>query len=187
MVILIQNSIKYYLFWPTGNPITAAGKRKQIFRIFSVVCVPLLILIGMTANTFVTTMQSFVDATNIRDVLRFSTQLGTLIHQLQKERDQSALYLSTIGPETKRKLLTAYSATDIILEELEQWPRAADNNILHFQNKEKFQLYLNQHRYRLDTINQSVTSELQVWKLVFFLTPCQLKFVALLNTLLSLN
>ncbi|XP_064596854.1 uncharacterized protein LOC135463526 [Liolophura sinensis] len=143
------------------NPITAAGKRKQIFRIFSVVCVPLLILIGMTANTFVVTMQSYVDATSIREVLRFSTQLGTLIHQLQRERDQSALYLSAIGPETKRKLLKAYTATDLILEELDQWPRADNNNILHFQNKEKFQLYLNQHRYRLDTINQSVTNELQ--------------------------
>ncbi|XP_064597597.1 receptor-type guanylate cyclase gcy-4-like [Liolophura sinensis] len=144
-----------------GNPITASGKRKQIFRIFSVVCVPIVILIGMTANTFATTLQGYLEATSIRDSLRFSTQLGTLIHQLQRERDQSALYISAIGPETKLKLLQAYTATDLVLEQLDQWPKTDNNDLKQFQKKEKFQVFLNQHRYRLDTINQSVTDELQ--------------------------
>ncbi|XP_064597588.1 uncharacterized protein LOC135464045 [Liolophura sinensis] len=143
-----------------GNPITDSGKRKQMCRVFSVVCVPIAILIGMTANMFGSTLQGYLDATSIRDGLRFSTQLGTLIHQLQKERDQSALYLSAIGPETKLKLLKAYTTTDITLEQLDQWPKADNNNLKQFEKKEMFQVFLNQHRYRLDNLNQSVTEEL---------------------------
>lgn len=119
-----------------------------------------MILIGMTANTFGVTLQGYLNASGIRKVLRFSTELGVLIHNLQKERDSSALYLSSYRAETKEALLSSYIDTDNVLEELSYWPSIEDKDAPEYHSQEKYQIHLNRHRYQLDSLNQSVTSEL---------------------------
>ena len=39
-------------------------------------------------------------------------EVGKVIHAMQRERDMSVLYLSSIGPETKTFLTTRYLETD---------------------------------------------------------------------------
>ena len=52
----------------------------------------------------------------------FSTELGRLVHVIQKERGMSVLYLSSIGPETKTFLNFRYLETDEQLDKLSVWP-----------------------------------------------------------------
>ena len=46
-----------------------------------------------------------------------------MLHQLQIERDMSALYVSGNEPETKELLVNAYPDTDKALEALSSWPQ----------------------------------------------------------------
>ena len=84
--------------------------------------------------------------------------MGKLIHYLQRERDQSVLYLSTIGPLSKTLLLRRYLDTDAILEEI-QWPDLTYAN-LEFRTKLAFRSYLKLHRIQLDVGVKDIFSEM---------------------------
>ena len=80
---------------------------------------------------------------------------------IQRERDQSVLYLSSLGPETKTYLLKRYLQTDEYLDNLSSWPVNLDKNRgQHFQSKKDFQRYLQQHRNELDLLGPTVFEEL---------------------------
>jgi hypothetical protein len=72
-----------------GNPITDAGKRKQMVKMLSVVMIPVLVITGMTANTFAIAIGNYISASSVRDVLYFSIELGALLRMIQFERDMS--------------------------------------------------------------------------------------------------
>lgn len=91
--------------------------------------------------------------------MSYSTELGQLVHTLQRERDQSVLYLSSIGPETKTFLLNRYLETDEAIENLSSWPSNINKQV-HFQSKKSFQRYLLKHRNELDLLKHSVLDEL---------------------------
>ena len=60
-----------------------------------------------------------------RDVVERSANLGKLEHVLQRERDQSVLYLSSISPQIKIYLMNCYLETDNVLETV-PWPDNLD-------------------------------------------------------------
>ncbi|KAJ8320561.1 hypothetical protein KUTeg_002148, partial [Tegillarca granosa] len=143
-----------------GNPITDAGKRKQIFKMLSLVLIPLMVLSGMTANSFIYSISSYNNAENIRETLFFSTEIGGLLRVLQRERDMSALYVSSIGPDTKDFLLKRYPETDESLQNLSRWPVSDNQPRSEFQTKEKFVGHINRHRYQLDIQNRTAKDEI---------------------------
>ena len=49
-------------------------------------------------------------------------QTGNVIHNLQRERDWTAIFLSSIGAETTIFLRDRYADTDEALAELNSWP-----------------------------------------------------------------
>ncbi|XP_046328776.1 uncharacterized protein LOC124112690 [Haliotis rufescens] len=146
-----------------GNPITSSGKRKQLFKMVSIVMIPVAVLTGLTGNTFFATFTNYVQSSKIRATLLYSVELGAVIHYLQEERDMSALYLSSIEEKTKTLLLQRYPETDRSLEKLTFWTTGPTLTRTEFQSKDKFLSYLNRHRYELDTLNQTVTMELQMY------------------------
>ncbi|XP_062592346.1 uncharacterized protein LOC134253775 [Saccostrea cucullata] len=143
-----------------GNPITEGGKRRQLLKMLSVALLPMAVLVGMTGNVFVSTIQNFMEAKETRDVLFFSIELGQMMRYLQRERDMSALYISAIGPDTKEFLLKRYPDTDMALENLSYWPVSKKNDRQEFQSKDKFLLFLNRHRYQLDLYNRTSKEEI---------------------------
>ena len=58
----------------------------------------------------------------------FSVEVGKLMHVMQKERDLSVLYLSSIAPKPKIFLSKRFMETDEQLRSLSSWP--ADLDIL---------------------------------------------------------
>ncbi|XP_052094557.1 uncharacterized protein LOC127730286 [Mytilus californianus] len=145
-----------------GNPITDAGKRKQMIKMLSVVMIPVLVITGMTANTFIIAIDSYISSSSVRELLSFSIELGALLRTIQFERDMSALYVSNIKPETKDFLLQRYPDTDLAIQNLSKWPRG-DDIINEMETRERFLSYLNKHRYQLDVYNQSVETELNFY------------------------
>ena len=49
-------------------------------------------------------------------------QIANVIHNLQKERDMSSLYMSSIGPDSKAFLVRRYPYTDAAIDEVRVWP-----------------------------------------------------------------
>ena len=100
-----------YVFWlSTGDPITTAGQRNQMLKMLAIILIPVSILVGLTGNSFGTTLNNYLYSTSIRSTLLFSLDMAYMIRSLQRERDGSALYLSSIRPETKGFLLERYES-----------------------------------------------------------------------------
>jgi hypothetical protein len=88
--------------------------------------------------------------TNIKDVITFSTQTGTLIHYLQRERDMTALHLSALGTETRMFLKERYPDTDKAIDKLSYWPSDSDSAMSEFDSLAEFQTYIKSHRDNLN-------------------------------------
>ena len=69
-----------------------------------------------------------------------------MIRSLQRERDGSALYLSSIRPETKGFLLQRYVDTDEAIQNLPEWPTSLSKTRHEFESSESFLKALNRHR-----------------------------------------
>ncbi|XP_041377394.1 uncharacterized protein LOC121389810 [Gigantopelta aegis] len=146
-----------------GNALTLYGKSKQFLKGLAITILPVLLLTGLIANTFITTFSNYSKSAKIRRTLLYSVELGRLIHYLQEERDVSALYLTSIEEKTKLLLLERYAATDKSLEELTFWTIGPTLIREEFQSKEKFLSYLNKHRYELSTLQLSIVHELEMY------------------------
>ncbi|XP_069119091.1 uncharacterized protein [Argopecten irradians] len=142
-----------------GNPITDAGKRLHMLKMLIVVLIPVIVLTGMTANTFIVSLDNYISLLNIRNILYFSIELGWLLRMMQRERDISALYISSKSPQTKDFLLDRYPDTDVGLQNLSFWPTSATIVRREFQTKESFLSYLNRHRYQLESYNRTSKDE----------------------------
>jgi hypothetical protein len=77
-----------------------------------VVMTPIVILVGMTANTFGNTLKNYIQSQSVRSDLVRTVDIGAIITNLQIERDMNALYLSIISAVTKEALLVQYPKTD---------------------------------------------------------------------------
>lgn len=130
-----------------------------MLKMLAVVLIPVVVLTGMTSNTFIVSLDNYISLSNIRKILYFSIELGWLLRMMQRERDISALYISSNSAQTKDFLLNRYPDTDIGLQNLSFWPTSATIVREEFQTKERFLSYLNRHRYQLETYNRTSKDE----------------------------
>ena len=100
-----------------------------------------------------------------KNELKFSVELGTLIHVLQEERDMSVLYLSALGPETKSFLLSKYLETDEAINAISEWPTNMDftDQRLEFSSTYRLRDHLSRHRQLLSKTNYDVNDELDFY------------------------
>ncbi|XP_069119484.1 uncharacterized protein [Argopecten irradians] len=143
-----------------GNPISNAGKQKQMVKMLAIVMIPIVALLGITANFFAGTLNTYSKLITIRQDLYLGRELGTFLRYFQRERDMSTLYASRIGPDTKGRLLRRYIDTDGALANLSSWPVSVNNKRPEFQTKEAFTAYLAKHRYELDIIMLTTRGEI---------------------------
>ena len=87
--------------------------------------------------------------------------LGRLINTIQKERDLSILYISRLGPGTKRFLLNGYDETDQAFTDMWVWPEEfATHPVPEFRSEKKLVSYINLHRAQLDPDTSLVYDEI---------------------------
>ena len=129
----------------------------------SIILVPISALLGLTGYIFGNQLSNYIRSASVRNTVKFSIDLGDLIHYMQRERDMSALYLSSIRSEAKAILVESYPLTDNSIERLMQWPVNQDSERAEFQSKEKLQLFLNKHRYELESSATTVRGEIEMY------------------------
>lgn len=54
-----------------GDPITTAGQRNQMIKMLAIILIPVSILVGLTGNSFGTTLNNYLYSTSIRSTLLF--------------------------------------------------------------------------------------------------------------------
>lgn len=135
----------------------------QLLRMVGITMVPISILLALVGTIFFLRLNEFLKAQDIRRILRFSVEVSELVDNLQKERDFSAIYSSSIGVATKTYLVERYPLTDAAIQSLTDWEASNDNTLTYFQSKEKFQNYLNRHRYELDSNHPTEKDEVKFY------------------------
>ncbi|XP_071509394.1 uncharacterized protein [Diadema antillarum] len=147
----------------SATPLTPNGKRRQMIKMLTLTLMPIIVLTALAISDLIATLKKSVDASEIRRNVRFSRQVGTLVHSLQMERDMTALYISSLmqqsaatGPERKIFLINTYPLTDEVLESLNDWPVKGTMAYQQFQNKEALMAYLFEYRLTLDIHNTTI-------------------------------
>lgn len=101
--------------------------------------------------------------------LLYATEIGKFIHQLQRERDMSVLYLSALGPETRTFLTNEYLDTDDSVASLSTWPnditRAGWQDPV-FGTRGSLLEYLGKHRISLDKSTFDIYLELNFYNYI---------------------
>ncbi|ELT96273.1 hypothetical protein CAPTEDRAFT_82891, partial [Capitella teleta] len=143
-----------------ANPISKAGKRMQLLNMLGITLIPITILLALVFAIFALRVNQFKLIQDTSLTLKFSVAVSDLVHNLQKERDLSAFYVSAIGPDTKQNLVSRYVSTDTALHNLTGWSVSFKKNGIHFRSKITLHNYLNKHRYELDSKNSTEKTEL---------------------------
>lgn len=132
----------------------------QLIKMLGIAIVPITILLSLVGTIFCIRLNEWLKATEVRRTLRFSIEISELVDNLQKERDYSAIYVSSLRMATKAYLVERYPLTDAAIQSLTDWDASNNKHLHYFQSKENFQNYLNRHRYELDSIKPTEKQEL---------------------------
>nr|XP_006824111.1 PREDICTED: uncharacterized protein LOC100375697 [Saccoglossus kowalevskii] len=143
------------------TPHTQTGKRTQMLKMLTLTLVPIIVLAALAIIDLRATVRRNIDAIETRRNVRFSRQVGSLVHSLQIERDMTALYISSLEqarpmPERKIALISTYPVTDEVLDSLNDWPSYGTRTYQRFENKEKFAKSLFEYRLTLDIHNTTI-------------------------------
>ncbi|XP_061187968.1 soluble guanylate cyclase gcy-31-like [Saccostrea echinata] len=145
-------------------PLSDRGKRVQMVKMLGLTVLPILALWSYCVYQLTDLISTKTDNEKMRESLKFSIEIGRLIHHLQKERDLSILYLSALGPETKLFLLKEYEITDKAIESIARWPGNLDrDNSEAFESKGKMMQHLVQHRQQLNRQSSDINKEMQFY------------------------
>ena len=88
---------------------------------------------------------------------------GSVIHRLQRERDMTALHLSSLGAQTRVFLTERYPATDNVITSLSRWPSSTTTGLGAFISKGKFLKYLQDHIAEIDKSVTNVYKEIEFY------------------------
>ncbi|XP_033095480.1 uncharacterized protein LOC117100038 isoform X2 [Anneissia japonica] len=161
------------------SSLAPSGKKKQMIKILTLILLPIFALITLAISDLINTVRRSIDATETRRNVRLSQQVGSLIHSLQRERDMTALYISSLleenGPERKTFLIDTYPMTDEVLQSLDDWPVKGTKAYKEFKNKQECMNFLFKYRLMLD--NQNTT----IYEVIHFYTDAIQIFIDWFN------
>ncbi|XP_071798428.1 uncharacterized protein [Asterias amurensis] len=147
------------------NPLTHKGKRIQLAKMLLLIIIPIIslaVLAGIDLHGIAFNNRLNVE---VRNVIRFSRDIGVLLSCLQRERDMVALFVSAISPEQDSFVTATYPQTDEALDELRDWPVKTYivEELPFFRQKEDFKGYLSQHRHNLHRSNTTAYKEIDFY------------------------
>ncbi|XP_074658726.1 uncharacterized protein LOC141911637 [Tubulanus polymorphus] len=147
------------------DPLSESGKRKQLMKMLSITLVPTVALVCVITYSLVINTEARITLSSAKNTVEFSIQIGTLLHELQRERDMSAFYLSSIGPNTNQFLHALWASTDAQVATIPNWPENPDLIARpEFKNKYSFIAHLAKHRNEIGrkdlNSSQTITEEI---------------------------
>lgn len=147
------------------NPLTEKGKRIQLTKMLVLILIPILSLAVLAVMDLNSIARNNNVEVEVRNVIRFSRDIGMLLSRLQRERDMTALYVSAIGSEDNMYLTETYPLTDLALDELQDWPVETSilNELPFFRKKSDFKSHLANHRSTLKRHQTTVYKEIDFY------------------------
>ncbi|XP_022098629.1 uncharacterized protein LOC110983582 [Acanthaster planci] len=147
------------------NPLTEKGKRIQLAKMLLLIIIPIVslaVLAGIDLHGIALGNRLNVE---VRNVIRFSRDIGVLLSCLQRERDMVALFVSAISPDQDSFVTATFPQTDEALDELKDWPveTYVVKELPYFRHKEDFKEYLAHHRRNLHRSNTTVYDEIDFY------------------------
>ena len=92
-----------------------------------------------------------------------SAELAKLVHALQQERDQSTLYLSSLGHQSKTYVRKAYDTTNQKLVSI-SWPKNLNKaNQFEYHSNESFYSHLENHRLQLAHLEMTIFEDMKFY------------------------
>ncbi|XP_072033174.1 uncharacterized protein [Amphiura filiformis] len=147
------------------NPLTQRGKQMQLCKMLLLILIPIMSLAVLAVLDLNAIARNNNVNVEVRNVIRFSRDIGMLLSRLQRERDMAALYVSAIGSENNIYLIETYPLTDIALDELDYWP--VETSVLKelpfFRKKSDFKEHLATHRANLKRNDTTVYNEIDFY------------------------
>uniref|UniRef100_A0A1I8HH80 Guanylate cyclase domain-containing protein n=2 Tax=Macrostomum lignano TaxID=282301 RepID=A0A1I8HH80_9PLAT len=135
----------YNWFYSSNDQI---GKKRQVAKIMFLLMLPIAALAGVTIRNLVDSSNESKMKSNIRDAMRFAMETGSLIDNLQKERDRVALFISSKSSETRILIEEIFRQTDLSLAALRSWNQDSEELtfMTAFESKADFQKILDIRR-----------------------------------------
>ena len=167
----IEESIRVLLLHPNEirkcreNPLTLKGKQIQLAKMLVLILIPIFSLAVLAVMDLNSKARNNNVNVEVRNVIRFSRDIGVLLSRLQRERDMAALYVSAIGSLDNAYLTETYPLTDLALDELQDWPVETSilNELPFFRKKSDFKMHLARHRYNLKRNETTVYKEIDFY------------------------
>ncbi|XP_033726560.1 uncharacterized protein LOC117316159 [Pecten maximus] len=135
--------------------LSTKGQRCQMIQILFLTLIPIIILTGITLMGVLENTPNYAVKTVIKEGIYTSLDIGTIIHEIQKERGASVMYLSSNRDLLIfNTLLSAYETTDSAIADINIWPRS-NNAPIYYRSKETFSERI--HQYRDLVRNSNIT------------------------------
>ncbi|OWF45170.1 Guanylate cyclase receptor-type gcy-1 [Mizuhopecten yessoensis] len=132
------------------------GQRCQMIKILFPTLIPIFVLTCITLVGVIESISDYATQNAIRQGVYTGLDIGEVVHQTQRERGVSVMYLSSNGdPLVRDVLLEIHQITDNAIAELKAWPTST-NLPAYFKSKLTYHERIQQ--YRDLVVNKSITS-----------------------------
>ncbi|KAK6175579.1 hypothetical protein SNE40_014010 [Patella caerulea] len=134
-----------------ADPISTRGKHLQLFRVLTLILLPLIGLVAFAAIWMIQAMDNTEDLQKIKEQIDKAHRIGNLIHSLQLERANTILALQT-GNYTPME--DAYENTDAFIRNMFEFPDCLQVNY----SQEGLLFLLQDHRLNIknESLNESL-------------------------------
>ena len=128
----------------------------------------------------------------IESLTKMSTKVSALLHETQKERGTTAVYMSSQGRKFAKRIGQQHKQTDLRLEQLQSFFAGRDDNSFALNEYgKKFQQAVTKIQLSLDKIpnkrNQAKSFELETQQIIIFYSQLNRDLLALLDEIPSLS
>ncbi|XP_050412294.2 uncharacterized protein LOC126827125 [Patella vulgata] len=150
---------KFASFWRNNN-LTNTGKRMQMLKMLSLTIIPTVALVVMCIIDVTNVSAQTIAGKEIHDMVRLSTEVGKLIHYLQRERGYSSLHVVSDGQAkilTRALLSGSYKRTSEVLDTMSKWPGETNTPFEKFPTKMALAKYLADHRITVDNDGSAIS------------------------------
>ena len=140
-----------------GNFKKGAADRKLKIKISLLFLVPLIIFVFAFLSLIHHQQWKVASFKHIENAVKQSIQLSEIIHQLQKERGMTAIYLASGGKTFANQLMLQRQLTDHLI------PSDQPNSDLRYQNFNELKMHLKEYRVSVDHLEITESSALWLY------------------------
>lgn len=127
----------------------------------------------------------------IEELTTMSTKVSALLHETQKERGTTAVYMSSNGGKFSQRIDKQYKQTDSRIQQLQSFLKGGENGFVINEYGRKFRLAVDKVKLSLDKMsvkrNQAKSFEVKTKNIVGFYSQLNSDLLALLDEIPSLS